>query len=46
MLLSNTRGGGSAIFVNSCLSASRIMLPVDLDDLEVVAVEVITCSQP
>ena len=42
----NTRDGGSAIFVNSCLSNSRIMLPVDLADLEVIAVEVHTSSQP
>ena len=41
----NTRNGGSTIFVNSCLSASRIMLPVDLADLEVVAAEVHTSSQ-
>ena len=42
----NTRSGGSAIFVNSCLFASRIMLPVDLVDLKVVAAEVHTSSQP
>ena len=42
----NTRGGGCELFVNSCLYASRVMLPLNLADLEIVAVEIRTGRQP
>ena len=41
-----TRGGGCAIFVNSNFSSSRLKLPIDLGDLEVIAIEIYTCAQP
>ncbi len=38
-------GGGSAIFVNNHLSASRLALPFDYADIEVVVIEIHTCMQ-